>query len=86
MNCPTCSHRITRVRKTDPYDTFVLRERACPKCNTVFTTGENPQTVRVYNPKSQKNEEIGMEKFETEGWREVLLNKKPHPSQLTLKF
>lgn len=86
MNCPACDNHITRVRKTEPYETFVVRERYCTGCNTVFTTGETIDTVHVFNPRTKKNEHIPHRDFEEQGWRDVVLNKKPHPAQIKMEF
>lgn len=84
MTCPLCEGRNIRTIKTQRYEEFVVRERNCKDCGCIFDTSENTTHVHVLNPRTRKAEHIRIQIFQKDGWADVLLQKKTHPSQLTI--
>lgn len=43
MICPLCSHRDSRVLRTDAYDELIKRRRECEQCRHRWTSVEVPE-------------------------------------------
>lgn len=84
MNCPVCESRNLKTIKTERHETCVFRERYCKDCNTHFDTTESTTHVQVLNGKVRRKEHIELKRFNSEGWKDVVLDLKKHPSQINI--